>query len=152
MKKLVRESLNEVKKLLKKNLGKTFKENDPFLDELYEAIETRFGDNYAQNYELNIDFEGDEDDEINLMIVTEEYNVYWTDREERHPWVEIKTIVDFIDKTIITTGNLSSKEGDIDVDEDSKNSFDEFDAEEIANSIWDNVDEVTHNLEFASKQ
>jgi hypothetical protein len=133
--------------------GQTYKENDPILDKIYDAIEDRLGDNYAQNYECNIEFTGDEEDENEVPIidgvdVKVEHNVDWTDREERHPWVEIEVHVDFVEKTIELTGNISSKDGRIDEDVKDSSSFDDID--EIADTIADMVQEAEYELDNAS--
>jgi len=142
-----------MKKLVKESLNEAYKEGDPFLDELCNAIENKLGESYAQNHDLQIDFDGPDDDTIDSLVVKEEYNVDFEDSEERHPWVEIETVVDFNTKTINTSGNLSSKQGDIDEDASRNSTFNEnTNAEDLAEIIYSNHDEVAHDIEYAGEQ
>jgi len=135
----------------KKALGfGIFRYGDPFIEELESALQDEIGENYAQNYEANIEFDGQEEDDtiIDSVIIKIEYNADFTDREGRHPWIEIIGNIDLKKKTIIFNGELESKNGRLHKKAKRKSKFENYDAEEIVNIVSDDVSDIGNDLEL----
>jgi hypothetical protein len=132
--------------------GRTFnqtREDNIFLDNLYDAVAEKIGDNYAQNFEFNIEYDGEDENSIDSMGVKVEYNADFTDRDGRHPWIEISVHVDFEEMTIKGEGEITSKDDyRIDDNAESATEFSDFEVNVIASQIESIISEIGDELEM----
>jgi hypothetical protein len=132
--------------------GRTFKESSEdrvFLDNLYDAIVKEISGNYAQNYSYDIEYDGLEEDIYDSVNIKVEYNADFTDRDGRHPWIEISVHVDFEEMTIKGEGGITSKDDyRIDDNAESATEFSDFEVNVIASQIESIISEIGYELEM----
>jgi len=116
--------------------------DEQFYQELGERLGDVLSDTGEQNYNLDVDY----DEEQHECYVKVEHNADFEDDEGRHPWMEIEITIDFKNKTINGSGNISSKNGDIDEDSSLEDTFVNLDVDEITGYVSDMVDNIEEEL------
>ena len=126
-----------------------YSEKDPIIVDLLDSIESELEDTGAQNYEANVEPAWDDENETIIGIsIRVWHNVDWTDREGRHPWLEIYADINFKKKKITAYGTIESKDGRIDNKEKIKPyKFKSKFIPKLGKVIYDIVNELENNLD-----